>query len=210
MKFKYKDTWDPLVDSFRWEILITGSFALSLFINPKRSEPEFINVLWAFSIYLEAVSIIPQMFQFYITKEAENITVYYLFFLGSYRAWYIVNWIYRYHYENHLDWISILSGIVQTALYVCFLLLFRTPGRSLQIVGRQEFLEILLDYWNRMRSFFMGDRTWNHMSARVDEQCESIFVADDDAVPIENSAEHKSEEPVKDIKEDQQETIIEL
>ena len=42
--------------------------------------------------------------------------------LGAYRALYIANWIYRAktepHYHTHL--ITIVSGVVQTALYVDF------------------------------------------------------------------------------------------
>ena len=47
------------------------------------------------------------------TGEAETITSHYLFAQGSYRALYIANWIYRYHYENHLDLIAIFAGVVQ-------------------------------------------------------------------------------------------------
>jgi ER lumen protein retaining receptor len=51
---------------------------------------------WAFSIYLEAVAILPQLFILQRTGEAEAITTHYLAALGVYRAFYIPNWIYRY------------------------------------------------------------------------------------------------------------------
>lgn len=54
------------------------------------------QVMWAFSIFLEAVAIVPQLFMVSKTGEAENITSHYLFALGSYRAMYLLNWIYRY------------------------------------------------------------------------------------------------------------------
>ena len=47
------------------------------------------------------------------TGEAETITSHYLFAQGSYRALYIANWIYRYHYENHTDPIAIFAGVIQ-------------------------------------------------------------------------------------------------
>lgn len=53
------------------------------------------EILWAFSIYLEAVGILPQLFMLQRTGEAENITTHYLFALGAYRALYIPNWVYR-------------------------------------------------------------------------------------------------------------------
>ena len=58
------------------------------------------EVLWTFSIYLESVAILPQLFMVSKTGEAESITSHYLFALGSYRALYIVNWIYRYYAES--------------------------------------------------------------------------------------------------------------
>lgn len=55
----------------------------------------FLELTWAFSIYLEAVAILPQLFMLQRTGEAETITTHYLFALGAYRALYIPNWIYR-------------------------------------------------------------------------------------------------------------------
>ena len=51
------------------------------------------QILWTFSIYLEAVAILPQLFMVSKTGEAESITSHYLFALGSYRALYIINWV---------------------------------------------------------------------------------------------------------------------
>jgi ER lumen protein retaining receptor len=52
----------------------------------------------------------------------ENLTGHYIFFLGAYRALYILNWIYRSYseptYKHH--WVAYFSGVVQTALYVDF------------------------------------------------------------------------------------------
>src|SRR6185437_6639736 len=77
------------------------------------------QILWTFSIYLESVAIMPQLFMLSRTGSAETITAHYLFALGSYRALYIFNWIYRYFAEtNHkVDTIAIVAGIVQTVLY---------------------------------------------------------------------------------------------
>jgi len=78
---------------------------------------------------LEAVAIMPQLFMVSRTGEAETITSHYLFALGSYRALYILNWIYRYYTEDFLDWIVIIAGIVQTILYCDFFYLYITKGK---------------------------------------------------------------------------------
>jgi ER lumen protein retaining receptor len=83
--------------TYRIEFLLGPAVLLALFLNHEFSVME---VLWTFSIYLESVAILPQLFMVSKTGEAESITSHYLFALGSYRALYIVNWVYRYYAES--------------------------------------------------------------------------------------------------------------
>ena len=87
-----------------------------------------LQILWTFSIYLEAVAILPQLFMISKTGEAESITSHYLFALGSYRALYILNWIYRFYFEGFFDLIAVVAGCVQTILYCDFFYLYITKG----------------------------------------------------------------------------------
>lgn len=64
------------------------------------------------------------------TGEAETITSHYLFSLGSYRALYLLNWVYRYYLEGFFDLIAIVAGIVQTVLYCDFFYLYVTKGKD--------------------------------------------------------------------------------
>ncbi|KAG4098158.1 ER lumen protein retaining receptor [Neocallimastix lanati (nom. inval.)] len=123
MKFKLQATWQPSLDTFKVEFLIIPSAILALIFNHKFT---ILEILWSFSIYLESVAILPQLFQLQRTGEAESITSHYLFALGGYRALYIINWIYRYFAEGFYDWIAIIAGIVQTLLYSDFLYLYIT------------------------------------------------------------------------------------
>jgi len=88
----------------------------------------FLQILWTFSIYLESVAILPQLFMISKTGEAETITSHYLFALGIYRALYILNWIYRYYMEGFFDFIAVVAGCVQTVLYCDFFYLYVTKG----------------------------------------------------------------------------------
>ena len=96
--------------------LITGEGkGLDLFRN-------FQELLWMFSIYLEAIAILPQLIVLQRYREVENLTGNYIFFMGAYRALYIVNWIYRAYYEagyRH-HYIVYFCGVLQTMLYVDF------------------------------------------------------------------------------------------
>ena len=70
----------------------------------------------------------PQLYMISKTGEAETITSHYLFALGAYRALYIINWSYRFYMEDFYDWIAIVAGCVQTALYCDFFYLYITKG----------------------------------------------------------------------------------
>ena len=94
------------------------------------------EILWTFSIYLESVAILPQLFMVSKTGEAETITSHYLFALGSYRGLYILNWVYRYYSEGFYDIIAIIAGCIQTILYCDFFYLYITKvlkGKKLQL-----------------------------------------------------------------------------
>lgn len=80
--------------------------------------------MWCFSIWLEAVAILPQLFMLQRTGEAETITTHYLFALGAYRGLYLFNWVYRFVDEGHTDWIAWVAGIIQTALYSDFFYIY--------------------------------------------------------------------------------------
>merc|ERR1712179_137604 len=120
---KFKATYDTNHDTFRVEFLLGPAAILALVLNHEFSVME---ILWTFSIYLESVAILPQLFMVSKTGEAETITSHYLFALGSYRALYIFNWVYRYHFEGFYDIIAIVAGIVQTVLYCDFFYLYVT------------------------------------------------------------------------------------
>jgi len=120
---KFRATYDGNHDSFRMEFLIIPAAGLACLINHKFVPLE---VLWTFSIYLEAVAILPQLFMISKTGEAETITSHYLFAQGMYRAFYIANWAYRYHYEGFYDLIAIIAGVFQTILYCDFFYLYIT------------------------------------------------------------------------------------
>lgn len=80
------------------------------------------QVLWTFSIYLEAVAIFPQLVLLQKTKVIETLTADYVGTLGAYRFFYILNWIYRYYIDDPLYYhpLVYVSGVVQTALYLDF------------------------------------------------------------------------------------------
>ncbi|XP_028645676.1 ER lumen protein-retaining receptor 3 [Grammomys surdaster] len=131
--WKFRKTFDIENDTFRLEFLLVPVIGLSFLENYSYAPME---VLWTFSIYLESVAILPQLFMISKTGEAETITTHYLFFLGLYRLLYLVNWIRRYQTENYYDQISVVSGVVQTIFYCDFFYLYVTKvlkGKKLSL-----------------------------------------------------------------------------
>ncbi|KAB8072823.1 ER lumen protein retaining receptor-domain-containing protein [Aspergillus leporis] len=119
----YKPTHDPNTDTFKVQYLLGFSALLALLFPHDYSISE---ILWTFSIWLESVAILPQLFMLQRTGEADTITTHYLFALGLYRALYIPNWIYRYFAESYFQPVPILAGIVQTLLYSDFFYIYYT------------------------------------------------------------------------------------
>ncbi|KAJ2726699.1 endoplasmic reticulum retention protein [Coemansia sp. Benny D115] len=119
-----KATYEKSLDNFRVEFLLGGAALFALVFPHKYT---VLEIMWSFSIYLEAVAIMPQLFQMTRTGEADNITSHYVFALGGYRALYIVNWIYRYYtQENYTDYVAWVAGVVQTVLYADFFYIYFT------------------------------------------------------------------------------------
>jgi len=112
-------TYSADLDSFPIQYILGPCALLGVLMNQDHSSP--FEMVWAFSIYLEAVAILPQLFLLQKQGEVENLTSHYVAALGAYRALYLLNWLYRYFteddYQQRIVW---LAGLVQTALYCDF------------------------------------------------------------------------------------------
>ncbi|KAH8827866.1 ER lumen protein retaining receptor [Flagelloscypha sp. PMI_526] len=141
MKYRYRPTHDPSIDTFKVEYIAVPAFICGCIFNYHFTPTE---ILWSFSLFMESVAILPQLFMLQRTGEAETITTHYLAALGAYRALYIPNWIYRqvysfccfqclanptfkrYFTEGLVDPIAVVTGVVQTGLYVDFFYVYFT------------------------------------------------------------------------------------
>nr|GLL41991.1 ER lumen protein-retaining receptor [Ipomoea trifida] len=72
-------SYDKDQDTFRHLFLILPCLLLALFINEKFT---FKEVMWTFSIYLEAVAILPQLVLLQRTRNIDNLTGQYVLLLG--------------------------------------------------------------------------------------------------------------------------------
>ena len=120
MRFKppVSTTYDRNADNFQYEKWLVGPSALLALVST--SEYSLSEVLWTMSIWLEAVAIFPQLVLLQQLREVENLTSNFVFAMGAYRFFYILNWIYRYFVEGYVNWVGWLGGLIQTGLYVDF------------------------------------------------------------------------------------------
>ena len=122
-KDTFRTSYDHSHDSFlHIKFGVVPMACLAVLTMLVRQSFDIIEVLWTFSIYLEAIAIIPQLIVLQRFREVENLDGHYIFFLGAYRGLYILNWIYRSYYEQyyHHNWIVYIAGAIQTMLYADF------------------------------------------------------------------------------------------
>ncbi|SBS85111.1 ER lumen protein retaining receptor, putative [Plasmodium ovale curtisi] len=140
-KLPISQTYNRKVDNFKSEkYLIPPCLGINLKIE-KKSKREthdkllslltcrtynLYNILWSFSIWLESVAILPQLVLLEKQREVENITSHYVITMGMYRAFYILNWIYRYFFDDkpYVNVVGWLGGLIQTLLYIDFFYYF--------------------------------------------------------------------------------------
>ncbi|CDW90306.1 er lumen protein retaining receptor [Stylonychia lemnae] len=135
MRYKkpYCTTYDALGDDFpHFKVLLPAAFVITLLINTGYQPWEFV---WSYSLWLESIAFIPQIVMLNKIRLIENITSHYVATLGLYRFFYILNWFYRFYIDDFFCWTQILSGILQTGLYVDFLYYyFKSIGEGKQII----------------------------------------------------------------------------
>ena len=117
-----KSTYDKDQDSFlHWQFAVAPCAVIALIsqIIGHGIAGHLYETMWTFSIYLESISILPQLIVLQRYREVENLTGNYIFFMGAYRFLYILNWIYRSQtevgYKHH--WVVYFCGVLQTLLY---------------------------------------------------------------------------------------------
>ena len=121
-------TYDAEQDTFRVTFLVVPCMLLALIIHQEFSVTE---ILWTFSIYVEAVAILPQLVLLQRTKNVDTLTGNYVFLLGGYRTLYLLNWVYRFATEpGYTQWIVWVSGMLQTAVYCDFFYYYLKSWRN--------------------------------------------------------------------------------
>ncbi|KAG6571595.1 ER lumen protein-retaining receptor, partial [Cucurbita argyrosperma subsp. sororia] len=93
IRFKLKNTYVKSLDNFHLYYVVVPCMVLSIFIFPHAPYNRFIRVLWAFGVYLESLSVLPQLRLMQNAKTIEPFTAHYVFALGISRFLAFAYWV---------------------------------------------------------------------------------------------------------------------
>jgi hypothetical protein len=93
MRFKLRSSYMEDKDNFVMYYVLVPCAILSLVIHPTTQHLILNRVCWAFCVYLEAVSVLPQLRVMQNTKIVEPFTAHYVFALGVARFFSCAHWI---------------------------------------------------------------------------------------------------------------------
>ncbi|MCO5590632.1 hypothetical protein L7F22_044603 [Adiantum nelumboides] len=93
MRYRVKSTYLADLDNFPLYLLAIPCAILALVIHPTTSHYFVNRILWAFCVYLEAVSVLPQLRVMQNTRVVETFTAHYVFALGIARFFSCAHWV---------------------------------------------------------------------------------------------------------------------
>lgn len=126
-----KGTYSKQDDSLRIEFLLAPCALLAILVQPSGNHMYLHRVLWAFAVYVESVSILPQLKMMQNMKVITQLfAAHYVFALGCARGLSFLHWVFEFALNGIAVYNSmgrglwpalvILSEVVQTAIYADF------------------------------------------------------------------------------------------
>jgi len=123
MRFKFRATYSDTYDTVNEYFLVAICIATSIFLHPSVTPSWTVNVLWAFSTYLESVTLVPQIWIVHRVKRVEDATAHYIASLFLSRVLELSFWIIALVARNYLRmWSSLGYYVIATELLHSLLL----------------------------------------------------------------------------------------
>ncbi|KAF7825836.1 putative ER lumen protein-retaining receptor C28H8.4 [Senna tora] len=93
IRFKLKSTYIKDLDNLKLSFVVVPSAILAIVVHPFIAHFRLIRILWAFCVYLEAISVLPQLRFMQNAKMIETFTGHYVFALGVSRFLALAHWL---------------------------------------------------------------------------------------------------------------------
>ncbi|CAA7023730.1 unnamed protein product [Microthlaspi erraticum] len=131
IRYKLKATYIKSLDTCYNYYVLVPSAILALFIHPSTSYHIIYRVMWAFCVYSESVSVLPQLRLMQNAQIIEPFTAHYVFALGVARFLACAHWLIQvYDTRGHYLWlvgagyfwlpVALLAELVQTFILADF------------------------------------------------------------------------------------------
>jgi len=139
MRGPLKATYQKEFDSMHNLMVIAPCLLLAVFIHPSTRHNVLLRIMWAFCVYLEAVSVLPQLRMMQKSGHVEKFTAHYVFALGLSRFVAASHWILQLLEGNSMLYRSLtslwplmvlVSEIVQTGILADFCWIYVKSYRS--------------------------------------------------------------------------------
>ncbi|KAK1348916.1 ER lumen protein retaining receptor [Heracleum sosnowskyi] len=131
IRFKLRASYMAELDTTPLYYVVVPCALLSIFVHPYTKHPLITRILWAFCVYLESISVLPQLRLMQKAKLIEPFTAHYVFALGISRFLGCAHWVisvyetagtYLFLFGSGLFWLPtvLLSEVVQTFILADF------------------------------------------------------------------------------------------
>ncbi|CAN8258219.1 unnamed protein product [Cochlearia groenlandica] len=131
IRFKLKSSYIKTLDNCHHYYVLVPSIILAFVINPHTRYSYIQRIMWAFCVYAESVSVLPQLRLMQNAQIIEPFTAHYVFALGVARFLACAHWIIQvYETRGHYLWLlgagyfwfpmAILAEVVQTFILADF------------------------------------------------------------------------------------------
>lgn len=128
LKFSYSKRYD----TFNIPIFVLVSGIVSFFIKNETFKPlEYVEEFaYTASLVLESLAVLPQLVLLQDSGEVEPLVASYVTLQGLYRINYFVHFTFRWLAGASLDWLMIITSLIQTVLYFDFFRLYFYKGNK--------------------------------------------------------------------------------
>lgn len=131
--FSYKDTIYKSASTIylKWPILLLGCFLVSMIFHPGSKGEYFLTfqMFVSFTMFVEAVALIPQLVHLRQNRDPEGLTSQYLYSLGGSRAVRFFFWMAMIS-NNDSFWYLMLADLLHTVLLVGFFYQYNQAKKS--------------------------------------------------------------------------------
>ncbi|KAF1868445.1 hypothetical protein Lal_00008252 [Lupinus albus] len=112
IRFRLKSSYLKELDTLPLSFVVVPCAVIAVIIHPATIQIRFSRTLWAFSIYLEAVSVLPQLRYMQNAKMIETLTGKYVFALGVSKFFGLAHWIIQIYKTRGAYFFLIGSGYI--------------------------------------------------------------------------------------------------